>query len=259
MRVCGLGLAATYPCCPMLHTLLCPTTMCVWVSFRRVALLVPVVKPPRKHTCPGPLLVQPSGCTMSAKFSQPLRTCVGESEAGVCESGASATVIDLCDSSDGALPGTALAMQDIADVPAAAHATPEGSDGTDFEDAPGVLFSEGLDWSPVRLPKGLELSELRLPYIPAPKCRCEYLAAEATRDCFVTFELLMYLAKSLPKAKMRAIATGNGASVRSKQQASFYYTGGHTWPACHHAHTSLVHFASINVRPQLPASSFYQF
>ena len=158
---------------------------------------------------------------MSAKFSQPLRTCVGEGEAGVCESGASATVIDLCDdSSDGALPCTALAIQDIADVPAAAHSTPAGSDGADF--APGVLFPEGLDWSPVRLPRGLELSELRLPYIPAPKCRCEYLAAEAIRDRYVTFELLMYLAKNLPKAKMRAIATGNGASVRSKQQASFY-------------------------------------
>ena len=65
----------------------------------------------------------------------------------------------------------------------------------------------------MRLPKGLELCELGLPYIPAPKCRCEYLAAEAIRDRYVTFELLMRLAKTLPNAKPRAIALGGGAGT----------------------------------------------
>ena len=78
-------------------------------------------------------------------------------------------VIDLCDDSlrdelsnapHAALE--ALEDGDSADVAHMAHEN-QGNTIAGPSPEPSALFPEGLAWPPVRLPRGLELCELRLP------------------------------------------------------------------------------------------------
>ena len=116
-----------------------------------------------------------------------------------------------------------------------------------------VLFPDGLRWRPVRLPTGLELCELGLPCIPAPKCRCEYLAAQAFRDRCVTFELLTHLANLAKcQAACNCLGRWHRCTVWGNGDLLWWCPwGGASWLACVNANISLVHTATFHFHSEL--------